>query len=529
MEHATFIPVNPAKKSPFWKIWIVFVVFGLGLACTRSSEAVEISVSSPIVGAQPTTNKPGTGLGTTDQPSPFLPKTQIANTPTSMFSTPTLDPTRVSSVATTGPGSYIVQSGDTIGSIAARFGVTPDSIIQLNHLTDPNALTVGQMLLIPVPKSEEPGPNFKIIPDSELVYGPAANGFDPAEYLKGKQGYLQSYRETVNGLERTGPEIILYTAEQYSVNPRILMAALEYAAGWISNPSPSDEKQTYPFVPLSGYENLYKQLAWAADKLNYGYYHWKTGGSDYWTLYDGSMVRVGGGINAGTAGVQYFMAQIYGREDWLAAVSESGVFATYSSMFGYPFLWSIDPVVPPGLVQPQLMLPFEQGVHWYFTGGPHGGWASGSAWAAIDFAPSGIPNGCVQSDAWVVAMVPGLVVHSDEGAVVEDLDSDGNEHSGWDILYEHIEDRDRVPVGTQLKLADRIGHPSCEGGFANGTHTHLARRFNGEWIAADGPIPFNLSGWVVSGTGTEYDGYLTKGDRTIEACDCGAPDNEIWR
>jgi hypothetical protein len=78
-------------------------------------------------------------------------------------------------------------------------------------------------------------------------------------------------------------------------------------------------------------------------------------------------------------------------------------------------------------------------------------------------------------------------------------------------------------------LAERIGNPSCEGGFSNGTHTHFARRFNGEWIAADGPIPFVLSAWVASGTGREYDGYLTKGDITIEACDCGAPENELWR
>ncbi len=529
MEHATFIPVNPAKKRSYRKYWIIIVAIGVGLACTRSGGAVSISSSFQTGPTTASSTAPGSVAGSTGQPTAFLPQSDPTQTSTAMFPTPTMDATRVSSVPTTGPGNYIVQPGDTIGSIAAKFGVTADAIIQLNNLSNPNALEVGQVLRIPVPESEEPGPNFKILPDSELVYGPAANGFDPGEYLKGKQGYLQSYREVVQNKERTGPELILYTAEQYSVNPRILMAVLEYASGWISNPYPSEEKQTYPFVPIGGKEDLYKQLAWAADQLNYGYYHWKTGGSDYWTLYDGSMIRVGSGINAGTAGVQYLMAKIFGRQEWLAAVSEGGVFATYSAMFGYPFLWSIDPVVPADILQPQLMLPFEKGVHWYFTGGPHGGWASGSAWAAIDFAPSGISLGCVSSDDWVVASAPGWVVHSDEGAVVEDLDSDGNEHSGWVILYMHMETRDRVPVGTKLKLADRIGHPSCEGGFANGTHTHLARRFNGEWIAADGTIPFVLSGWVASGTGREYDGYLTNGDQTIEACDCGAPENEIWR
>jgi LasA protease len=109
------------------------------------------------------------------------------------------------------------------------------------------------------------------------------------------------------------------------------------------------------------------------------------------------------------------------------------------------------------------------------------------------------------------------------------LDYDGNEYSGWTILYMHLESRDRVAAGKKVMLAERLGHPSCEGGYSNGTHVHVARRFNGEWIAADGPIPFVLSGWVASGTGYEYDGYLNKGDRTIEACDCGTDENEIWR
>jgi LasA protease len=81
----------------------------------------------------------------------------------------------------------------------------------------------------------------------------------------------------------------------------------------------------------------------------------------------------------------------------------------------------------------------------------------------------------------------------------------------------HIESRDRVQPGTYVFAGDRIGHPSCEGGVSNGTHVHLARRYNGEWIAADGPLPFNLDGWISSGTGTEYDGFLTRGSSQVEA------------
>jgi LasA protease len=446
-----------------------------------------------------------------------------------MFSTPTLDPTRDSAAPTLGPGTYIIQPGDTIESIAERFGVDPESIIALNNLADPNALEVGQTLVIPAPESETPGPNFKIVPDSELVFGPAAEGFDPQEYLKGRNGYLKGYRETVDGRERTGAEIVTLIAQQYSVNPRILMASLEYVAGWISNPQPPEWQIVFPFFTETGRENLYHQLAWAADQLNQGYYDWKAERYDYWTLADGSLVRIGPGINAGTAGVQYLMSNIFGWGDWQAAVQEEGVFSTFQSMFGYPFLWSMEPLIPQGLVQPMLILPFEKDVLWYFTGGPHGGWDSGSAWAALDFAPSGIPLGCHTSEDWVVASAAGLVVRSGEGAVVLDLDFDGNEHTGWTILYMHIETRDRVPVGTRVVQGQRLGHPSCEGGFSNGTHVHIARRYHGEWIAADGPIPFVLSGWVPRATAIEYNGYLVQGDRTIEACDCGSEENSIWR
>jgi murein DD-endopeptidase MepM/ murein hydrolase activator NlpD len=44
---------------------------------------------------------------------------------------------------------YIVQSGDTLWSIAQRFGVSMDALAQANGITDPNQLLVGMRLVIP--------------------------------------------------------------------------------------------------------------------------------------------------------------------------------------------------------------------------------------------------------------------------------------------------------------------------------------------------------------------------------------------
>jgi LysM repeat protein len=44
---------------------------------------------------------------------------------------------------------YIVAPGDTLSSIAAQFGVTEGALIEANNLSDPDAIDVGQLLLIP--------------------------------------------------------------------------------------------------------------------------------------------------------------------------------------------------------------------------------------------------------------------------------------------------------------------------------------------------------------------------------------------
>ena len=46
---------------------------------------------------------------------------------------------------------YIVQPGDTLSGIAAKFGVSTEDLISANGITDPDNLVVGTRLIIPGP------------------------------------------------------------------------------------------------------------------------------------------------------------------------------------------------------------------------------------------------------------------------------------------------------------------------------------------------------------------------------------------
>ncbi len=454
-----------------------------------------------------------------------LPPTRIPGAP---ILTPTPDSPRALPTPRVNPNQHLVQAGDTLGTIAQQYGVSLSALMQANGLSDPNLLSVGQALTIPAPSPGDRGPDFKIIPDSELVYGPSSAKFDVGAFIQEEGGYLASYHEDVEGEYLSGAEIVTRVAQNYSVNPRLLLALLEHQSGWVTQGSPST--LDYPMGLQDGYHlGLYRQLTWAANSLNRGYYLWRINAVSTWVLADGSVPPIAPTINAGTAGVQAFFAGLDDAFSWQSDTTAFGLFQTYFFLFGNPFDLGVEPLVPAYLQQPPLQLPFEPGMTWSFTGGPHGGWDTGSAWAALDFGPPGEIAGCTPSDEWVVASADGPIVRTGDGAVMQDLDGDGFEQTGWVVFYMHIESRDRIPVNTYAYVGDRIGHPSCEGGFSNGTHVHIARKYNGEWISADGLVPFQFGGWVSSGNGIEYDGFLTNGGQVIEAYDGRNDLNQIGR
>ncbi|MCQ2969358.1 MAG: LysM peptidoglycan-binding domain-containing protein [Clostridium sp.] len=44
--------------------------------------------------------------------------------------------------------TYTVQSGDTLSSIATKFGTTVANLVSLNNISNPNLIYVGQVLYI---------------------------------------------------------------------------------------------------------------------------------------------------------------------------------------------------------------------------------------------------------------------------------------------------------------------------------------------------------------------------------------------
>jgi hypothetical protein len=261
------------------------------------------------------------------------------------------------------------------------------------------------------------------------------------------------------------------------------------------------------------------QLSWAANALNNGYYGWRLGFLKQFNTLDGSPIIPSPWENASSTALRYYFSRFLSGEEYQEAVAPSGLLHTYQVLFG-GIDWSAAsdiPLLPGDLRQPELTLPFHAGVRWSLTGGPHSGWGIGDPLAAIDFAPPSTKTGCDPSPQWATAVADGVVARSEDGQVLLDLDGDGNVQTGWDIQYLHIYQKEAPAVGTHLKAGDLLGHPSCDGGRANGRNLHIARMYNGEWIPVGGEVPFVLDGWTAEAGDKEYLGSLRRGDQVVTA------------
>ncbi len=421
---------------------------------------------------------------------------------------------------------YVAQGGDTVAALAARFNTTVQEVMTANPIIPVDATTLppGMPMKIPIYYTALWGSAYQIVPDSLFVNGPAQLDFDVAAFVKAHPGWLKGVVEYASGDNRSGAEIVALVAQNFSVSPRLLLALLEYHSQALSQSIRPADSEEYPLDYADWqHKGVYLQLVWAANTLNNGYYGWRTARLSTINLLNGRSERFDPWQNAASVAFHYFYAQYLDEPAYSQAIGPQGLAEVYRNLFGDP--WVTPPHLPGSLRQPAFAMPFAPGLPWAFTGGPHTGWGQGDPLSALDFAPPAAASGCTPSREWVTAMAAGVVARTDTGIVVLDLDegetpADGDERTGWVIFHLHIGSEDRVAAGSRLNVGDPLGHPSCEGGSSTGTHVHLARKYNGEWIPAAGTLAFNFQGWVAANGAEAYQGTLNRFGQVVTACTC---------
>jgi len=110
-----------------------------GTEIVATTQTAQITVGTP---SQPTA---------TPTPTQTATPTATSTTPTPTGTPPTATPTPTPT-PTLQPGQtviYVVRSGDTLYSIARRYGTTVQAVAQINNISNPSRIYVGQQLLIP--------------------------------------------------------------------------------------------------------------------------------------------------------------------------------------------------------------------------------------------------------------------------------------------------------------------------------------------------------------------------------------------
>lgn len=126
-------------------------------------------------------------------------------------------PAAIASAPAAASASYTVRSGDTLGGIAARAGTSIAALVQLNGITNPNLVRVGQVLKLPAPRSgSAPAPSAPPVttPTGGATTHVVVAG-DTVSGIAARYGITQAQLIAANGL--TGGRV--YVGQRLSLVP----------------------------------------------------------------------------------------------------------------------------------------------------------------------------------------------------------------------------------------------------------------------------------------------------------------------
>jgi LysM repeat protein len=148
MSESTGKTVRGARRSWRWAVLLLVAALGLGSPGATSVWGAPRAVDTAtyVVGWGDSLSLIAARYGTTV--SAIVQANGLAN-PNLIYVGQRLTIPGSSSPSTTGSGVYVVQRGDTLSAIAVRYQTTVQQLVQMNGLSNPNLIAVGQRLAVP--------------------------------------------------------------------------------------------------------------------------------------------------------------------------------------------------------------------------------------------------------------------------------------------------------------------------------------------------------------------------------------------
>ena len=151
------------------------------------------------------------------------------------------------------PGSviastYVVHPGDTLHEIAVRHGTTVQALADVNHLTNPSYIRVGQLLQIPDTKLGLPGytshaadeETYTVKHGDSFISIAHRYGVDPTALARGNGLNVNAPLHvgvslTIPGRLARVNALITQVSEQVGIDPKLVKAVAWMESGWQQN------------------------------------------------------------------------------------------------------------------------------------------------------------------------------------------------------------------------------------------------------------------------------------------------------
>jgi LasA protease len=382
---------------------------------------------------------------------------------------------------------YTAQSGDNLPMLASRFNSSEEAIRKVNSILPANVTTLPQGLPMQIPIYYTPfwGSALKLLPNSAFVYSSSSEYRDFSTLMVGIIEKSEVFQQLFS-LESV-QEQFWQTCLEASIDPRLVLSLAVYGFEPNSGLLPASSA-LLESITAHNTDLLQRWLG----LLNEGFYGFETGQLMELELPDGTIERLDPWQNAGSAALRYFFSQMLETTtDYQRAVEPDGFAATYEKLFEDPWTTEVE-VLPGSLAWIPAGLPINPQGGWQAAALPEGNLKS-MPWSGVMAGFHASIQDSKDKNAYgkVFASIGGTITRMDASQLVVSQ-AGMRETQGWSVVYYGVNVKPGLKEGDMVEIGESLGHVNA---LAWNASFWLARKFNGEWVGANGVVPFTLGGW----------------------------------